>query len=43
MTGCLPTLTLNLNENCLIQSKKYFKKYAEDPKIKSPNSNNLVA
>lgn len=34
MTGCLPTLTLNLNENCLIQSKKYFKKYAEDPKIK---------
>ena len=34
MTGCLPTLTLNINENCLVHSKKYFKKYAEDPKIK---------
>ena len=35
MTGCLPTLTININEECFKKSKKYFKKYAEDSKIKN--------
>ena len=34
MTGCLPTITININESCLIKSKSYFKKYAEDKQIK---------
>jgi len=33
MTGCLPTLTINISEDCLKTSNKYFKKYAEDNKI----------
>jgi hypothetical protein len=33
MTGCLPTLSVNIDEDCLKISNKYFKKYAEDNKI----------
>ena len=35
MTGCLPTLTVNISKSCLEISKKYFKKYTKDDQIKT--------
>ncbi len=33
MTGCLPTITLNLNQDCLNLAKEYFEKYTSDDQI----------
>ena len=35
MTGCLPTLNVNINKDCYELSKKQFQVYIEDPKIKT--------
>ena len=34
MTGCLPTLDVNINKDCMIKAKKYFSDYSTDKNIK---------
>ena len=34
MTGCLPTLDVNINERCIYKSNEYFLDYSKDPNIK---------
>ena len=35
MTGCLPTLEVNINKNCMEVSKNYFLDYSNDKNIKT--------
>ena len=35
MTGCLPTLDVNINEKCMKISNKYFLDYSSDENIKT--------
>lgn len=34
MTGCLPTLDINISEECIYKSNQYFLNYSKDPNIK---------
>ena len=35
MTGCLPTLDININKECMIKARKYFSEYSRDKNIKT--------
>ena len=34
MTGCLPTIDVNINKECMIKARKYFSGYSRDKNIK---------